>query len=66
MMSELLNRQVANALWRMILEYGGNPEHDAVNPNMKESAEEAIEALQRVGYVDANRHWIDKNTHGGG
>ncbi|KKN28152.1 hypothetical protein LCGC14_0857180 [marine sediment metagenome] len=43
--------RVAKALIRMVLEYGGSNEIDAINPRMRLAQTEALEALKDAGYV---------------
>ena len=51
--------RIAKALIRIVLEYGGSAEVDAVSPRMREARDEAIEALKEAGYCDKAGRFIN-------
>ncbi len=45
-----MEAELASALWRMVVEYGGNDKITAINPHMRDAQHDAIEALEEAGY----------------
>lgn len=44
-------KQIIKALARMVIEYGGSSEMDAINPRMKDAQNQAIKAIADAGFA---------------
>mgnify|MGYP001618255371 CR=1 FL=1 len=50
--------RLAEALWAMVLEYGGDNRIDAIHPHFKQVQARAVQVLEDTGWYQAGKGFI--------
>lgn len=50
--------RLAQALWRLIVEYGGNRQIDRIAPHFKEASIAATQVLEDTGWYEAGKGFL--------